>query len=240
MDEKILVLHVKKGYEDRGRHMEQMLTKRGLSFTYVLDGDIPDLVGDDVKRLFSGPDMGRMGAQTSCGMKHLLAYRYILDHQLKGALILEDDMLLFKNFEKVFATCMRELEVRKLKNAILSFEDSSLRFVPRSERRRGQHLYAHDRDRYAGAYYCTREAAQLILDYVEEHTCHIPIDLFHAYLIEHTDLNYYWCHPCIATQGTQTGLFGSSTSERDRKKQKHKRRTWRMRLAYKKFVTLFR
>lgn len=240
MDETILVLHVKKGYEDRGRHMEQMLGEWGFPFTYILDGDIPDLTEETVKRLFSGRDMGRIGAQASCAMKHLLAYRYIIERNLKGALILEDDMLLYKNFEKVFSECMRELEERNLENAILSFEDSSLRFVPRSERKKGQHLYAHDRDRYAGAYYCTRSAAQLIVDYVEEHTCHLPVDLFHTSLISSAGLNYYWCHPCIATQGSQTGLFASSTSERDKKKQKHKRRTWRLRLAYKKFITLFR
>lgn len=35
MQEKVLVLHVKKGYEERARHIEQMLHEKGIEFEYV-------------------------------------------------------------------------------------------------------------------------------------------------------------------------------------------------------------
>ncbi|WP_153881082.1 hypothetical protein [Bacteroides uniformis] len=46
MQEKVLVLHVKKGYEERARHIEQMLHEKGIEFEYVTDGDKPDITAD--------------------------------------------------------------------------------------------------------------------------------------------------------------------------------------------------
>lgn len=241
MDERaVLVLHVKKGYEDREKHIEQMMRNHHLPYIFILDGDIPDLTEELVNQYFTGDTMRVIGPQSSCAMKHLLACQYILNHDLKGALILEDDMVLYENFNRVYEESLLEMEKRKLKNALISFEDSSLHFVPRSERKRGQHLYAHDRDRFAGAYYCSREAAQLILNYVEKHKCDLPIDCFHKALIQRAGLLYLWCHPCIATQGTHTGLFVSSISQKSAKRQKYRQRTWKLKLAYKKALSFFR
>lgn len=42
INSKILVLHVKKGYEDRQKHIEKMMKSWGYSFEYILDGDMDD------------------------------------------------------------------------------------------------------------------------------------------------------------------------------------------------------
>ena len=49
MQEKVLVLHVKKGYEERARHIEQMLHEKGIEFEYVTDGDKPDITAGGCK-----------------------------------------------------------------------------------------------------------------------------------------------------------------------------------------------
>lgn len=140
INSKILVLHVKKGYEDRQKHIEKMMKSWGYSFEYILDGDMDDLNLEFVHQYFTG-EMDCISPATSVATKHLKAARYIVDHQLDGALILEDDMLLYPNFEKVFNQCLSEIQNRHLTTALISFEDSSLHFVPGSQRKKGQHLY---------------------------------------------------------------------------------------------------
>ncbi len=239
MKEKILVLHVRNGYEDRQLHIDSMMSSRGYAFEYVTEGDMCDLNEQVLDEYFTG-NMHEVKAETSCAMKHLLACKRIVDENLPGALVLEDDMVLYSNFERVFDRCMKEIKDRGLTNAFVSFEDSILKFVPRSERIKGQHLYKKDRDRYAGAYYCTRDAAKVIIDFVEREKCHLPIDLLHSFLSKKGMLNYYWCQPTIATQGSHMGLFSSSINKHSAKKQRYRKFTWKMKLAYKKLIYFMR
>lgn len=238
-DPKILVLHVKKGYEERERLMRDVLGKAGLDFEFILDGDLEDLTPERLERYFTG-EMKQVAPYTSCTMKHLLACEYVIEHQLPGALVLEDDMILYKNFRKVFAECMEELARDHIDAALINFEDSALRFVPGRQRRWGKHLYRAQRDRFAGCYYVTQAAAKMIMDYVYEKKCDRISDVFHKSLIERIGLPYYWCHPCIATQGTHNGLLPSSLNEQSAAKQRYRANTWKLKLAYKKLIYLFR
>lgn len=238
--ETVLVLHVKKGYEQREQHIRQMLQAHHLHFRFILDGDIADLTDQSLRCYFTGDIMSSTSAHTSCAMKHFLAYKHILEHHLKGALVLEDDAVLYKSFDRIYRACLSEIDMRGLKNALVSFEDSSLHLVPHSERKKGQYLYKHDRDRFTGAYYCTYEAAALIMHYVETHKCHLPIDRFHAALINLAGLNYYWCHPCIATQGTHSGCFRSSISTKSAQRQPYRRLSWPVKLAYRSVLAMLR
>ncbi len=236
--EKILVLHVKKGYEDREQHINAMMGRMNLEFEYILDGDIADLNPEVLDRNFKVGEIGELSmASLSCSMKHLLAYRYIVDHNLKGALILEDDMVLYDNFIQFFNDSIVELSDRINDPVLVSYEDSSLHFVPRSKRVKGQYLYENKKDRFAGAYYCIRRAAEHITEYVDKHKMDLPIDLSHTYLVNNAGLRYCWCHPCIATQGSHSGLFASSIQS---SKQAYKFFSWKMKLAYKKLMYFFR
>lgn len=239
MQEKVLVLHVKKGYEERARHIEQMLHEKGIEFEYVTDGDKPDITADILDHYFAD-QMHQVTAATSCALKHLYAYERILQNNWNSALILEDDMIFYKHFIPIFNKCMQECKERELPNIFISFEDSSLHFVPKSQRKKGILLYPAKRDRFAGCYYISRECAQLIINYVATHKCHLPIDLFHKDLTVKASLPYYWCHPTIATQGTHTGLYSSSISEQSAKKTNYRKYTWKIKLAYKKLLYWFR
>lgn len=177
MQEKVLVLHVKKGYEERARHIEQMLHEKGIEFEYVTDGDKPDITADILDHYFAD-QMHQVTAATSCALKHLYAYERILQNNWNGALILEDDMIFYKHFIPIFNKCMQECKERELPNIFISFEDSSLHFVPKSQRKKGILLYPAKRDRFAGCYYISRECAQLIINYVATHKCHLPSTSF--------------------------------------------------------------
>lgn len=106
MQEKVLVLHVKKGYEERARHIEQMLHEKGIEFEYVTDGDKPDITADILDHYFAD-QMHQVTAATSCALKHLYAYERILQNNWNGALILEDDMIFYKHFIPIFNKCMQ-------------------------------------------------------------------------------------------------------------------------------------
>lgn len=233
--EKVLVLHVKDGYEERARNIEKMLGDRKIPFKYVIDGDKEDITSEVLNCYFSG-EMCAVNAATSCALKHLYAYEYIIRHHLPGALVLEDDMILYDRFISVFNECMEECKERNLSNILISFEDSSLHFVPRSQRIAGLHLYTGKRDRFTGCYYISYDCAVLIMKYVYKYKCDLPIDRFHTALITRANLPYYWCHPTIATQGSHTGLYPSSISEASSRKRSYRRLTWKLKLIYKKML----
>lgn len=213
----VFVAHVKVGYEDRARHIDAHLGALGVPFEYLLDGDIPDLDPGRLETYFTGEEMKRPSGITSCAMKHLLVYEEIVRRDLPGALVLEDDIFLTRDFLPVFAATLDELARqpdRAAEPALISYENSSLRFVPPEELVPGQHLYARDRGRCTGAYWVNRAGAESMLRYTRAHRCHRPIDHYHNHLVAAGALRIYWCHPAIAEQGSHSGVFGSAIDER--------------------------
>ena len=119
------------------------------------------------------------------------------------------------------------------KPSIISYEDTRLRFVPKSKRVGGKVLYPGDRDRMAGAYYINKKGAELIINELEKQAMDIPVDWYHAKLLHENKLKYYWCQPTIATQGSHIGTFKSSISIKDNLWITLK---WRFKRFYKKWL----
>lgn len=231
----VFVLHVREGYEERGVHMDNMLGRMGIAFDYILDGDKSDLDHATLNRYFRG-DMCEISNATSCALKHLLAYKRIIECGLDGALILEDDISLRPDFAAFVESSLEECRRRGIKECLISFEDTSMQFVPGSQRRKWMKIYKAQRDRFAGCYYISAGCARQILDYVASYKCHLPIDLFHTHLIEAIDFPYYWSHPTVATQGSKDGRFGSSISARDHNRRKYLRISHPLKLLYKRLL----
>ncbi|MBR1521119.1 MAG: glycosyltransferase family 25 protein [Bacteroidaceae bacterium] len=237
----VFVIHAEK-FVDRKKHMKNMLRSHPFVFEYILEDDVETLSKEELNKYFSGGEQGegmnRPTGVTSCALKHFYAYEKIIDRNLVGALILEDDAILQKNFDEIFSKSMSEYDsMYANENVIISYEDTRLRFIPRSQRRKGRYLYPGDRDRMTGAYYINRHAACAILEDAQEHKCHLPIDLYHRYLLNQGKLLYLWCQPTIATQGSHTGLFVSTLSPTS---VWLKKVVWRSKLAYKKFLYYLR
>lgn len=229
----ILVLHLTKGYEGRARHIENMMKKHGLDFEYVLRGDIAD-INEDVLSEFFSDNFGAKDAFTSCSYKHLLACQRIVDEGWPGAVVMEDDAILFPKFCRILPEAIRQLNEQEKGPAILSLEDSRLRFVPRSKRRKGVLVYPGDRDRLAGCYYVTRAGAEAILASARLHKLDRPIDNFHRLMLDRGEIAYWWLQPTIATQGSFTGLFTSSLSKRYGRLATPL--VWQMKLNYRKLL----
>ena len=235
---KIFIIHAKK-YVARKAYIDKILRSRPYIYEFIEEGDAETLSEKVVSTYFTGKEMGKGVCMKepkilSCALKHFLAYEKILADGLMGALILEDDAILSKNFDEIFPQTIMEYESTCLsENTIISYEDTRLRFVPRSQRTKGKYLYLGDRDRMTGAYFINRLAAQMILDEVKTNKCHLPIDLYHRYLLNSGKLKYMWCQPTIASQGSYTGKFCSTLSNKGGWKVKI---TWQCKLLYKKLL----
>ena len=236
---KLFVIHAKK-FQDRKKHIDRMLGALGLEAEYMSEGDVEELTSDVLNRYFNdnmireGVRMNAPTRYSSCTLKHLLVCEKMMEEKLDGALVLEDDMVLDKKFREKFSRSIQEYERDyREKNVLISYEDTRLRFVPRSKHVKGKLLYAGDRDRMAGAYFINGNAARAIIDEVRKNKCHVPIDLFHRQLLEKGKLTYLWCQPTIASQGSHNGLFESSINL----KQIHlKKYLWMFKLTYKKLL----
>lgn len=219
--------------------MDSQMQRHPFPFEYILEGDVEAMSKQDFHTYFTEKEVEKgvrmnMSNVTSCALKHLLAYERIIAENRPGALILEDDVILSKDFDNVFQQTLAEYrEMYTAQPVIISYEDTRLRFVPRSKRQKGRFLYPGDRDRMAAAYFINRNAAQVILHEAKTTKCHLPIDLYHRHLLGLGKLCYLWCQPTIASQGSFTGLFPSTLSE---KTQFMERIIWMCKLAYKKIL----
>ncbi len=119
-------------------------------------------------------------------------------------------------------------------NVLISFEDTRMRWVPRSKRVKGIHLYLGDKDRMAGAYYITFGTAKRILELITLNKLSLPIDGFHEYLLKNNQLDYYWCQPTIAWQGSHNGKFLSGISVKN--KTAFSQLLWKLKYFYKKNI----
>jgi glycosyl transferase family 25 len=213
---KALVIHPDRLIE-RGEHMKQMLEHIGLDFEFVNEGT------DDVKIqsylnqwMTNGKEnMLERVPRVLCTISHFLAYQRLLDEGAEGALILEDDIELHDDFLPQFNRSIEEYrKFYKDKKVLISYEDSSLQFVPRSQRQKGRMLYPGHRDRLSGAYFINDIAAKAILDHLLEEHCDRAIDCYHNLLIQNGFVDYLWCQPALATQGSFTGAFRSALSKK--------------------------
>lgn len=236
----VLVIHAKH-LTDRLQHINQQLKDWPGDVDYILDLDKDELTPEILAQYIKpGSEIDCIKGSTSCAIKHILACQYIIDHQLEGALILEDDIVLHPHFTEDFEKTMEEYQRNYSgRPVIISYEDSSLQFIPRSQRVKGQWLYKapHGRVRFAGAVYINQQAAQVIIDNVKANKCDITIDHYHMKLYRAGLLDYLWCEPCLATQGSFYGLFLSSIGGQVRRFEGLR---WRFKYYYRRLLYWFR
>lgn len=238
---KVFVVHVASQTE-REMSIRRQLDPLDIDYRFVLDGDCADLTDEIIKKYFVMSDKWSTPKgplpRISCAFKHFLSLRYIIDEGLEGALILEDDIELHGNFLSGFIQSIREWKAEHYDEAMVAnYEDSSLKLVPRSKRRKGKMLYQAQRDRFGGCYFVSRKAAEAILDYVCKYKMDLPNDLFLTKLTEKGIIKYYWSHSCLATQGSFTGSLSSTLSS---KKDRMIRVRWKLKSSYKKLLYWFR
>lgn len=209
---RIFVPHVKKNYEDRELHIDDMMSRMGLEFEYMLDGDISDIEQDsDMLSRYFDNRMLVPSAAVSCAVKHLLIYEKMVEQNIASALILEDDIFLSENFVEIFGHSMTQSREFDFPFYIV-YEATHLKFVPRSQRRHGVVIYPIEGVQCTGAYYINLATAAAILNQLKLEKCSLPIDIYLEKLNREGHFKTYWCHPAIAQQGSHNGMMTSSIS----------------------------
>lgn len=234
--DKIFVLHVRKGYEDRETFIVDQFGKLGIEFEFILDGDIDDLSDSVIKTYFTEAMHDRLPAM-SCAMKHILAHERIVSDDLQNALILEDDVVLAPNFETVFNQAMDE--VKTLKDpACIYYSNACNMYVPASDIRKGRVLYRADRSRAADSYSISQYVTKKRLEFIMNHKCTHPIDHQFNHMDPIIGIVPYWCHPTIVEQGSMNGMFDSAI-DFSRKNSFFRKLDWSLQKMYKKHIRRF-
>jgi len=141
----------------------------------------------------------------SCCHKHLLAAKYAIEKGDQVILVLENDVFFEENWEKELALAMKNLQDMKASGYLLSLEDTTLRYVPRSQRRDGVVVYPNSITRMAGAYVLDLQACKNIVKYNSENKVRLGPDWNLNYVHDAGLLNIYWMEPSIVEQGSHNG-----------------------------------
>lgn len=228
------VIHVSTA-EERRRHVEAQLKNQPLKWDFILEGDKDSISLQDAGRFFKGHLLDISGV-TSCAYKHFLAYEKFLASAEPFALILEDDVVFYRNFSEVFPKI--ETGAQSLKNFMITLEDSDCRYVPKSQRRQGQYIYPTSFGTTTAAYIIDRGCAENMLKKVTAEKTELPIDWFHAECMKEGVFKMYRTFPPVARQLTFDGTTPSLISDN----RVGFRRIWGYRLQkwYKKLLYEFR
>lgn len=207
--DKVFVLHVKRGCEERARWMELMLGRMGIDFEYMLDGDICDLSDERMARYFDpNSRLRNRGAIASCAMKHILVMERIVEEGLQRVLILEDDAILRKDFVELFNRSIDDVGRRHIDDTpfFIFYEATHLWYIPRSQRRRGQMLYK-PRGIQCAACYCVNDRfAKLFVDRLAQEPLDRPVDEYYGKIIRDNDsIAFCQSHPDLCEQGSHGG-----------------------------------
>lgn len=158
-------------------------------------------------------------ADISVSISHLLVWKDAAKKKYKRVLVLEDDILFFPD-------SMRKLHaiVKNLPEGfdLISLEDGAMmhanmyghKIVPE------QLLYKIDsgRMRCTGSYLISRKACENIVKWHEQKKWTLEIDHVIDLYGKLGLLEIWWAEPCVFTQGSQRGVYGSGVQEKHIKK----------------------
>ena len=206
--DKIYVLHVKEGYQDREESIKKQLEKLNLEFEFILEHDISELKEEELSQYFSKEHLLR-SSEISCTMKHIEALKKIEQQKGEIFLILEDDVLFSKNTLEILEGIKKELNSIE-EDFVISLGNAANMYTPKKALKDGVYLYKNIENRAADSYLISKEAVIKRLKWLNENTTKLPADHMYNFIDNEVENNIYWLEPTIITQGSQAGLFKSS------------------------------
>lgn len=230
----IYVVHALKGYDHHAHWVKNLFTKHHLDFEFMTDGD-PSLFTKDLLDKYFVPNILDLWPEgkISVTLNHILCYEAMVKNQNKMALVFEDDPFFLSNFDKYFGKIVEEFSDCHT-GAIVSIENSTLRFPSRKIIEKGKYLYEASSGRCAGAYLINIEGARSILRSLEQTKCPTIIDWWHNQLIKRRVVNMFWAHPPVVEQGSHNGKMQAINSIRS--KGLRRRVAWTAEKLYKMHI----
>lgn len=201
MVDQLFVIHCKR-LRERREHLEGTLRRLGWTGRWITDFDPPEIPRETWRRRGS---RSLRKEEASLYLKHLAAYREMVDSAIGAALVLEDDAVLPDGFPSLLDRYLAALPA----DCDMAFFATS---IGRDAPPLPEHpLYANGHGtRSTCAYLIVRPCAERLLEHLERRPITRPIDLTLDQLVREWNLVTYWSVPAIIEQGSETGLFAHS------------------------------
>lgn len=201
-----------KTFTERHDHIRRLAQLHSFSFEFVFDYDADELSDNDWRRI--GRSMSPQCASTV--LKHIECQKRLCQTDCNMALVLEDDVLLFRGFvESVSQIVAATQKLRPGWLVFLGGADNKLddRFFDSKKLELIDHPIST-----AEAYLIDRVGAEARLAYLEGKKIDLPADHQLRAIDEYLGISQFWSSEPLATQGSITGLFKTSL---DKSRAKH-------------------
>ncbi len=206
----VYVLSVK-SFTDRIAHIRAELARHGIDFEWIFDYDADELTPEQIEAVFAPSDLKR--GHQSLVLKHIETWKRCVAKGHRRVLVFEDDAVLSRSFERVFAEAMREADAIEAPYMIyLGCGDN--KYVEGAARSPTQ-LIAPDSELPAtDATVLDARAAQLRLDYVRRQKITRPADWLMREADAAMGVRQWWLRQPIVEQGSMNGRFASVLDDR--------------------------
>jgi glycosyl transferase family 25 len=229
--DKVFVIHVKEGFEERRAHIQSELERHGIDYEFVLNDDIADLTDERISAFFSAGHSLKY-SEVSCSLKHYSVLERVELLKYSLVLVFEDDVFLAKNFNSVLDEVLSEAE-KKDSGYVIYLGNAGNKYVTSEEFVPGQFLYRKEAGRATDSYLMDSVAAMRRLDYIRTYKGNLPTGHMMSLVDNAVGNTIWWTQPSIAEQGSQNGRMRSTVS---RNKRFHRLR-WLIRDVNKRYLS---
>jgi glycosyl transferase, family 25 len=230
---RVYIIHTAVHEQERGAHIRQQVNALQLPYAFVMEGEATDVLQrNDIPaikdKLLKQPGLA------SCSYKHYRACQLAVERKEACIMILENDIFFEPHWKSTLAKALHEIQQKKISGYVLSVEDSSLHYTPRSQRKPGEVVYPARHPRMAGAYVMDLAACKALVQYIETNGLYAEPD-WHLHDAQQQGLlQMYWLHPAIAEQGSHNGRM--QTAFNSKSKNRWNRFRWKFKKWYRKYI----
>ena len=201
---KIFIINLPKA-TDRKKHMTEMLNKQKIKFEFIEAVNGSNLTEEKIKECYNsklthyhhGRDLSK--GEIGCALSHIKFYELVVKNNLPGAIVLEDDCKINKDFSEVSVELNKS--INKTQNKVVLFQHHRYYSPLMSKNITGKYNLCDIKSLWSNAslthgYYITLEAAKSLLRYYNQ----IPHTIDHwDRLIRTKTINLYCVVPyCVS------------------------------------------
>jgi glycosyl transferase family 25 len=208
--DQVYVVTVKK-FKERIKHIKQELPKHGIRFKFFYEHDTPNLAKDTQSKF--NIDL-KYGYKANV-LQHIALWKDAVKNNYERILILEDDVILHKNFSFHFARLMHE--IKKLPADYIVFLGGADTKVPEKFFLTKGLLYPLPIATSEGLV-MDLSGIKRRLKWVSKNKIHCPIDHLIAYIDKSQKSASYWSKISLTEQAS---IIGKMRSELDSHRLKH-------------------
>ena len=230
---RVYIIHTAVHEKERGAHVRHQMKALNLPCELVMEGEATEVLQLSGVPVIKDKLLKQSGL-ASCSYKHYRACQLAIMRKEECILILENDIFLEPHWKNTLAKALQEIKQKQISCFVLSIEDSSLHYTPRSQRKQGELVYPARHPRMAGAYVMDIAACKALVNYIDEHGLYAEPD-WHLHDAQQQGLlQMYWLHPAIAEQGSHNGHM--QTAFNSKSKNRWNRFRWKIKKWYRKHV----